>query len=117
MGLTSDDLYAVVGDKVVSVHVRMKFDTNLLSMSGADTTYELRVDGEVVDSHRHGTIAKGGSLFATLSDEGQNTSLQVDVRPKWFTTEYRLLINDSVTPLTRSSEAEIKALWHRKRLR
>lgn len=96
------------------MHTRLKLDANVLSMSGGDTTYELRVDGDVVDSHRHGTIPRGGSMFATISEEGQNTSVRVEVSPKGFRTEYRLLVNDDDTPLIQSSEAEIKALWHRK---
>lgn len=117
MGLLSDHLYALVGDRLVSIHAQTTLDFNLPNVKGGDTVYEFRVDGDLTDSHRHGTLPKGGSMFAVLDRDGKKTSVRVDVSPGIFGTKYKLLVDDADTPLTKSSEAEIKALWHKKSTR
>ena len=119
MGLLSDHLYALVGDRLVSIHAQttLALSPGLSpSVKGGDTVYELRVDGDLADSHRHGTLPKGGSMFAVLDRDGKKTSVRVDVSPGIFGTKYKLLVDDADTPLTKSSEAEITALWHEKSL-
>ncbi len=117
MGMLSDDLYTVIQDKIGSVHARTTPNMNLLSLSGGETAYELRVDGEVADTHRHGTFPKAGSMFATLDGEEQSTSIRVDVSPGRLAgrMRYRLFVDKTETPLIKSSEANLKSLWHKKR--
>lgn len=116
MSILNDDLIAVVGDKTISVHRRSIVDANILSLSGGETAYELRVDGIVADTHKHGTLARSGSLFATPVHDGIKTSIRVDVKPSMFSVKYKLFVNDVEVALQKCSEAEIKALWHKKSL-
>src|SRR5207247_425011 len=118
MGLLSDHLYAEVGGHIVSVHARLNVDTNLLSISGGQAIYELRVDGEVRDTHTHGTWPKGGSIFATIqTTNDKKQSIRVDIHHRFFGlfgTKYALYVDDAETTLTKSSEARIKELLHEK---
>ena len=114
MGMLNGDHFAMVGDRIVSVHFRQGLDTNLLSMSGGETLYELRVDGVVADTHKHGTFPRSGTLFATPEVNGAKTSIQVGVKPGFFGVKYNLLVGNNDVPLKACSEAEIKSLWHKK---
>src|SRR3990172_6347817 len=109
MGLLRDHLYALVGDRLVSIHAQ----TTLALSPGLSPNVK---GGDPADSHRHGTLPKGGSMFAVLDRDGKKTSVRVDVSPGIFGTKYKLLVDDADTPLARSSEAEITALWHEKSL-
>lgn len=93
-----------------------ELEHELAEHEAGETVYGLRMDGKVVDSHRYGEIPKRGSMFATLSGEGQRPSVRVDVLSSWLRTKFKLLLNDVETPLMQSSEAEIKALWHTKQM-
>jgi len=106
--------YAVVDQEVVSVHVKCTLDTNLLSMSAGRWRYELQFNGTVVDSHEHGTFPKGGVLCGILPiKQGQQRPIKVNLRPGWFSSEYRLWVDGAEVPLTEGTEEAIKEMAHR----
>ncbi|MCD5401267.1 hypothetical protein LR013_01550, partial [candidate division NPL-UPA2 bacterium] len=98
--------YAIAHDRVISVHMKEGegFRDTMVS--------ELRVNGELADSHRHGWTHEEESMFATLEVEGKEISVRADVAPGVFKDKVKLLIDSVETPLVKSSDADIKALLH-----
>jgi len=114
MGLLSNYYYTILTESIISVSGKATLNTNMFSLSGARTVYELRIDGEIVDSYEHGTFSKSGSLFAVLEQNNKKRSIRVDVSPGLFTIKYKLLIDEAEVCLTKISEAELKSLWHKR---
>jgi len=116
MEMMSDYYYTILDGTILSVTAKTSLDTNLFSMSGGGIVYQLGIDGKVVDSHEHKTMPKAGSMFAILEQGNRKISIRVDVSPGMFKVRYTMLIDDSEVTLKKTSESELKALWHKKNI-
>jgi len=110
--MTSEYYYTKLGETIVSVTAKAILDTNLFSVSGGSVVYQLGIDGNVVDSHEHKTCPKAGSMYAVLEQGGKKRSIQVDVSHRMFKIKYKLLVDDKEVTLTKTTEKELKAIWH-----
>ena len=118
MGFLSDYYYTILdGDTVVSVSRKRTVNTNMFDWSVSKTIYELRIDGEVLDSHQHGTFPKSGSMCAILERSSGKRSIRVNVSCGMFSTIYRLTIDSVKVRLKETSETRLKSLWHRNNLK
>ena len=53
MGMLTDYYYTVLNDgTILSISRKSTLDANLLSMSGGESVYELKIDGTVIDFHK-----------------------------------------------------------------
>lgn len=115
MGLTSQFLYTILGSDIISVSLNVKLNTNIFSMSGGNTIYELRINENVIDSYQHGTFPKAGSLFAILEQDDKKRSIRVDVSPRMFSVKYKLIVDDIEVGLIKTTETDLKTLWHKQK--
>ncbi|MBN1395432.1 MAG: hypothetical protein JW959_10445 [Pirellulales bacterium] len=79
--------YPIVGENVISVHSKW----NLASFYAfGEVIHELRVNGELEDSHSSGSIKKAGATYAILEIEGKKTTIRVDVMSRIIGYKYKL---------------------------
>jgi hypothetical protein len=114
MGMLSDNYYMTLDDNVVSVSAKVTLNANPLIFGGGGAVYELKINGEVVDSHEHKMIPKSGTLYAILEQGSKKISIRVEIVLGWFMTKYKMFVDEAEVVLTKTSESKLKALWHKR---
>ena len=105
----SEYYYAILDNgTAVSVSSKEILDPSLFGFSANEFIYELKIDGDSVDSHKCETIPKSGSMFAILDQGNKKRSIRVNVSVGMLNMKYELLIDDVEVELKKNFRIRIE---------